>query len=127
MQNPFPRPDLDWEFVEKHYPDYHRCGIICQSSDMGACLEFAELDPDMPITEESVGRLKALAPDREYSTEPSYCQVRAFDGYIGSGLTFGEASQKTDDYCLARAILHCPADEALPDAYVQWANAVLNG
>ena len=29
MQNHVNRPNLDWDFVEAHYPDYHRCNIIC--------------------------------------------------------------------------------------------------
>lgn len=121
--NPLPRPDLDWDFVEAHYPDYHRCEIICQSADMAACFEFAGINPDELITADAVGRLKKLAPDRMESREPSYQQVQAFDEYIDSGLTFGEAAQKIDDYCLAIAVWGCP--DPLPAETVKWAQAVL--
>lgn len=120
---PLSRPDLDWDFVEAHYPDYHRCDIICQSGDMAACFEFADTDPDEVITADAVGRLKALASDKQESREPSYQQVQAFDDYVGSGLTFGQAARKVDDYCLAKAVLNCP--DALPTETLEWAQAVL--
>ncbi|UOO85684.1 hypothetical protein [Neisseria arctica] len=125
--NPFPRPNLDWDFVEAHYPDYYHCNIICQSGDMSACFEFTDLDSDEVITKEAIGRLKALAPDRFNSREPSYQQVQAFSDYIGSGLTFGQAQQQIDDYCLAKAVLNCPADAAVLSAEtLKWAQVVLN-
>ena len=58
---------LNWEFVEQHYPDYHRSDVICLSNDMAACFEFAELDADALVTEDTVATLKAQA---SYS-EPS--------------------------------------------------------
>lgn len=121
--NPLPRPDLDWDFVEAHYPDYHRCNIICQSNDMTACFEFAGIDSEELITADAVGCLKALALDRLESREPSYHQVQVFDDYIGSGLTFGQAAQQVDDYCLSKAILNCP--DVLPAEMLKWARAVL--
>lgn len=117
---------LGWDFVEKHYPDYSHSGTICLSSDMDACLEFAELDAKELITDESVGRLKAQAPDKDRSTEPSWHQVRAFDDFIDTGMTFQQAADEVNDYCLARAIRHYPADaDKLPDWYDRWADEVL--
>ena len=110
---------LNWEFVEQHYPDYQRSDVICLSNDMAACFEFAELDADALVTEDTVATLKAQA---SYS-EPSVYQVCEFDDYVGSGMTFGQAAQETDDYCLAVAIHHCTAP--LPEQYRLWADNVL--
>lgn len=110
---------LNWEFVEQHYPGYHCSDAICLSNDMAACFEFAELDADALVTEDSVAALKAQVGD----SEPSDYQVCAFDNYIGSGMTFGQAAQETDDYCLAVAIRHCT--ELLPEQYRLWADNVL--
>ena len=127
MPSPLIRPDLSWDFVEAYYPDYHRCNIICQSGDMAACFEFTGLNPKEVITEETVGRLKAMAPDKANSCEPSYYQAQAFDDYINSGLTFSQAAQQVDDYCLAKAVLNCPSDAAvLSEECIRWAQAVLN-
>ena len=38
-------------------------------------------------------------------------------------MTFGQAAQETDDYCLAVAIHHCT--EPLPEQYRLWADNVL--
>lgn len=89
------------------------------SNDMAACFEFAELDADALVTEDTVAALKAQA---SYS-EPSVYQVCAFDDYVGSGMTFGQAAQETDDYCLAVAIRHCT--EPLPEQCRLWADNVL--
>ena len=78
-----------------------------------------KLDADALITENTVAALKAQVGD----TEPSAYQVCAFDDYIGSGMTFGQAAQETDDYCLAVAIRHCT--EPLPEQYRLWADNVL--
>lgn len=110
---------LTWEFVETHYPDYHHCNIICAVGDMSACFEFADLDGQAPITENTVAALKAQAG--EY--EPSYQQVCCFDDYINSGKTFDEALQETDDYCYAVAIQSCR--DVLPACYRTWADNVL--
>lgn len=124
----FVLPDGRCNFVEEHYPDYFRSQSICLSGDMEACFEYAELDGNELITDESVGRLKAQAPDKERSTEPSWYQVHAFDDFIGSGKTFKQAADELNDYCLAKSIRNYPTDAPkLPDWYYRWADSVLSG
>lgn len=113
------RPDVGWGFVTDHYPDYRRCPLIGRQYDMDACLSAGIVDSCLLVTEETVRLLKEGAGQAGLTAE----QTTAFDFYIDSGLSFGEAEEDAEDYCIARAIACCTLD--LPEYYRSWADAVL--
>lgn len=91
---------LDWDFIEKHYPNYYRSNAILKSDDMSYCLgDMGDVPRDTVITEESYKAFEEYAEDLAYRVE------NGFADFIGSGLTFGQAADYFDDWLYAVAVL----------------------
>lgn len=72
---------LDWDFIEKHYPNYYRSNAILKSDDMSYCLgDMGDVPRDTVITEESYEAFEEYAEDLAYRVE------NGFADFIGSGL-----------------------------------------
>lgn len=91
---------LDWNFMERHYPDYYHSDAILKSDDMSYCLgDMGNVPCDTLITEESYKAFEEYAEDLAYRVE------NGFADFIGSGLTFGQAADYFDDWLYAVAVL----------------------
>ena len=130
MPVPLQRPPLTWvvEFTERYFPyQTEDDGVLAEIEDMYACFEYADLNEHEDITPHTVAKLHKQAPDRDRSREPSWHQVHVFDDYIGNYLTFRQAADNLEDYCLALAVCNYPADAPpLPDSYIVWAANLLD-
>lgn len=112
---------LDWDFIEKHYPNYYRSNGILKSDDMSYCLgDMGDVPRDTVITEESYKAFEEYAEDLAYRVE------NGFADFIGSGLTFGQAADYFDDWLYAVAVLEGEGCIQVSEAVRLWAEKVFN-
>ena len=112
---------LDWDFIEKHYPNYYRSNAILKSDDMSYCLgDMGDVPRDTVITEESYKAFEEYAEDLAYRVE------NGFADFIGSGLTFGQAADYFDDWLYAVAVLEGEGCIQVSKAVHLWAKKVFN-
>lgn len=112
---------LDWDFIEKHYPNYYHSDAILKSDDMSYCLgDMGNVPCDTLITEESYKAFEEYAEDLAYRVE------NGFADYIGSGLTFGQAADYFDDWLYAVAVLEGDGCIQVSEAVRLWAEKVFN-
>jgi hypothetical protein len=112
---------LDWNFMERHYPDYYHSDAILKSDDMSYCLgDMGNVPCDTLITEESYKAFEEYAEDLAYRVE------NGFADFIGSGLTFGQAADYFDDWLYAVAVLEGEGCIQVSEAVRLWAEKVFN-
>ena len=112
---------LDWNFMERHYPDYYHSDAILKSDDMSYCLgDMGNVPCDTLITEESYKAFEEYAEDLAYRVE------NGFADFIGSGLTFGQAADYFDDWLYAVAVLEGEGCIQISEAVRLWAEKVFN-
>lgn len=112
---------LDWDFIEKHYPNYYRSNAILKSDDMSYCLgDMGNVPCDTLITEESYKAFEEYAEDLAYRVE------NGFADFIGSGLTFGQTADYFDDWLYAVAVLEGEGCIQVSEAVRLWAEKIYN-
>lgn len=112
---------LDWDFIEKHYPNYYRSNAILKSDDMSYCLgDMGDVPRDTVITEESYKAFEEYAEDLAYRVE------NGFADFIGSGLTFGQTADYFDDWLYAVAVLEGEGCVQVSEAVRLWAEKIYN-
>ena len=112
---------LDWNFIEKHYPDYYHSNAILKSDDMSFCIgDLGDVPCDTEITEESYQALEESAEDLAYRVE------NGFADFIGSGLTFGQTADYFDDWLYAVAVLEGEGCVQVSEAVRLWAEKIYN-
>ncbi|HFC6479543.1 TPA: hypothetical protein ACFNOG_000524 [Neisseria meningitidis] len=112
---------MDWDFIEKHYPNYYRSNAILKSDDMSYCLgDMGDVPRDTVITEESYKAFEEYAEDLAYRVE------NGFADFIGSSLTFGQAADYFDDWLYAVAVLEGVGCIQVSEAVRFWAEKVFN-
>ena len=112
---------LDWDFIEKHYPNYYRSNAILKSDDMSYCLgDMGDVPRDTVITEESYEAFEEYAEDLAYRVE------NGFADFIGSGLTFGQTADYFDDWLYAVAVLEGEGCIQVSEAVRLWAEKIYN-
>lgn len=110
---------LDWNFMERHYPDYYHSNAVLKSDDMSFCLgDMGDIPRDTLITVESYKAFESYAEDLAYRVE------NGFADYIDSGLTFFQAAECFDDELFAVAILEGEGDILVGDAVRLWARKI---
>lgn len=112
---------LDWDFIEKHYPNYYHSNAILKSNDMSFCIgDLGDVPCDTEITEESYQAFEESAGELAYRVE------NGFADFIGSGLTFGQTADYFDDWLYAVAVLEGEGCIQVSEAMRLWAEKVYN-
>ena len=102
--------------MERHYPDYYHSDAILKSDDMSYCLGDMEMYPAIRLLLRKVIRHLKNMP----KTLPIVSKT-AFADFIGSGLTFGQASDYFDDWLYAVAVLEGEGCIQVSEAVRLWA------
>lgn len=118
------RPEgLDWDFLERFYPDYYHSDEILMSDDMSFCLDDLADDClkwyDTVINDENHQAFVGLWEEYAYRAK------NGFDEFFGDGLTYYQTQTLYDDELYAEAVLNASSDAVTPDT-VRWAEKVWN-